>query len=160
MGIEDKILDSQGLPRILENWRRLKYRIVFTNGCFDLLHLGHLNYLEKARRLGDKLVVGLNSDDSVTRLKGPGRPINDEKSRSRLMASLEFVDAVVIFHEDTPLGIIGKVMPDVLVKGDDYLAGNIIGADIVKEQGGKVITVPLLEGYSSSSIIDRIKSNL
>ncbi len=133
--------------------------MVFTNGCFDILHLGHIDYLEKARFLGDKLVVGLNDDDSVRRLKGESRPINNLKARSSMLAALEFVDAVVPFEEDTPLSLISSLLPDVLVKGNDYTIDNIVGADVVIENGGRVETIELVKGYSTTTIINKLKHN-
>lgn len=132
--------------------------MVFTNGCFDLLHLGHVDYLEKARHLGDVLVVGLNTDDSVRRFKGPDRPIQDQQSRARVLAALEFVDLVVLFNEDTPLDLISSLLPDILVKGNDYLAENIVGADVVIRHGGSVITIALVPGYSTTRIVEKIKT--
>jgi rfaE bifunctional protein nucleotidyltransferase chain/domain len=133
---------------------------VFTNGCFDLLHLGHVDYLEKARQLGDKLVLGLNTDTSIKRLKGEERPLQDEMARARIMASLLFVDAVVLFSEDTPYELIKLVQPDILVKGDDYTPDTIVGADIVKAKGGEVKTVSLVKGYSTTNIVAKIKKTV
>lgn len=132
-------------------------KLVFTNGCFDILHRGHITYLAQARQLGGLLVVGLNSDASVRRLKGPGRPVNDQQSRALLLAALEMVDYVVLFEEDTPYDLILKVKPDLLVKGGDYDIDNIVGADFVRLRGGEVHTIPFVEGFSSSSIIDQLK---
>lgn len=134
-----------------------RQKIVFTNGCFDILHRGHITYLARARQLGDLLVVGLNSDASVRRLKGPERPVNDERSRALLLAALEMVDYVVLFEEDTPYNLILKVKPDLLVKGGDYDIHNIVGADFVRQRGGEVRTIPFVQGFSSSSIIDHLK---
>ena len=134
-----------------------RQKIVFTNGCFDILHRGHITYLAQARQLGDLLVVGLNSDASVRRLKGPERPVNDEQSRALLLAALEMVDYVVLFEEDTPYNLILKVKPDLLVKGGDYDIDNIVGADFVRQRGGEVRTIPFVQGFSSSSIIDHLK---
>jgi rfaE bifunctional protein nucleotidyltransferase chain/domain len=134
-----------------------KEKVVFTNGCFDLLHLGHVDYLEKARALGDFLVIGLNTDDSVSRFKGPERPLQDQKSRARILAALQFVDLVVFFNEDTPLNLISELVPDILVKGSDYLAENIVGADVVKKAGGKVETIDFVPGYSTTRIVEKIK---
>ena len=133
-------------------------KLVFSNGCFDIVHLGHLDYLEKARNLGDYLVLGLNSDKSVRQLKGHGRPVIDEISRARLMAGLEYIDSVILFDELTPEKLINAILPDILVKGDDYSIQNIIGADVVIKHGGKVETIPLVKGYSTSEIINKIKS--
>ncbi len=139
-------------------WKAQGRKIVFTNGCFDLLHLGHVDYLEKARSLGDKLVLGLNSDNSVSRFKGPNRPIQDQNSRARVLAALQFVDLVVFFNEDTPLNLITALQPDILVKGSDYLAENIVGADVVKSGGGVVKTIEFVPGYSTSRIVEKIKN--
>ena len=151
----DKILTPAQLPATIAAWRSAGRRIVFTNGCFDLLHLGHVDYLEKARALGDALVVGLNTDASVGALK-PGRPVQDEHARARILASLAFVDAVVLFGEPTPAALIALVQPDVLVKGDDYAPETIVGYDTVMARGGQVLTVPLVPGYSTSRLIARV----
>lgn len=132
-------------------------RLSSANGCFDILHRGHVTYLAQARQMGDLLVVGLNSDASVRRLKGPERPVNDEQSRALLLAALEMVDYVVLFEEDTPYNLILKVKPDLLVKGGDYDIDNIVGADFVRQRGGEVRTIPFVQGFSSSSIIDHLK---
>jgi D-glycero-beta-D-manno-heptose 1-phosphate adenylyltransferase len=153
----DKIKDLSLAKDQVAKWKSQHHKIVFTNGCFDLLHLGHVDYLEKARSLGDKLVVGLNSDDSVSRFKGPERPIQDQNSRSRVLAALQFVDLVVFFNEDTPLNLITEIKPDVLVKGSDYLAENIVGADVVIDGGGVVKTIDFVSGYSTSRIVEKIK---
>ena len=133
-------------------------KIVFTNGCFDVLHFGHVHYLLEARKLGDLLVVGLNSDDSVRRLKGSSRPINGEKERAFVLAALNCVDYVVLFEEDTPEELIKVVCPHVLVKGGDYAIDQIVGADFVKRNGGTVTTIPFVEGYSSTQIIEQLKT--
>ena len=151
----DKILTPAQVPAAIAAWRSAGRRIVFTNGCFDLLHLGHVDYLEKARALGDALVVGLNTDASVGALK-PGRPVQDEYARARILASLAFVDAVVLFGEPTPAALIALVQPDVLVKGDDYAPETIVGYDTVMARGGQVLTVPLVPGYSTSRLIARV----
>jgi len=130
--------------------------IVFTNGCFDILHRGHVDLLAQCRDYGDYVVVGLNSDASTRRLKGPTRPINDQLSRAIVLAGLSFVDAVIIFEEDTPLDLITLVRPDILVKGGDYKASEIVGAEIVRQNGGEVRIVPLTEGYSTTAIISRM----
>ena len=145
--------DAQ-LTAQLSRWREQGLKIVFTNGCFDILHRGHVEYLSKASDMGDVLVVGLNTDASVKRLKGEGRPINDQKARALVLASLSFVDAVVLFDEDTPYELIKAIRPDVLVKGADYKPLEIVGYDIVTSYGGKVETVPLVEGYSTTSILN------
>lgn len=138
-------------------WQNAGNRVVFTNGCFDLIHLGHVDYLEKARMLGDKLVLGLNTDDSVSRFKGPERPLQDQVSRARVLAAMQFVDLVVFFNEDTPLNLISALLPDILVKGSDYLADNIVGADVVKKNGGVVKTIDFVPGYSTTRIVEKIK---
>ena len=157
MWTKDKILTRAQLPAVVAAWQAAGRKVVFTNGCFDLLHLGHVDYLEQARHLGDALVVGLNTDASVSALK-PGRPIQDENARARILAALAFVDAVVLFGEPTPLALIELVQPDVLVKGDDYAPESIVGYDVVMARGGQVRTVPLVAGYSTSRIVARIKS--
>ncbi|HOD18262.1 MAG TPA: D-glycero-beta-D-manno-heptose 1-phosphate adenylyltransferase [Candidatus Cloacimonadota bacterium] len=134
-------------------------KIVFTNGCFDILHAGHVQYLEQAKKLGDILVVGLNSDASVRRLKGENRPINKQEDRALVLAALEFVDYIIIFEEDTPYELIKIVNPDVLVKGGDWKETDIIGADIVQAKGGTVLSLPLRPGLSTSKIIEEIKKN-
>lgn len=131
-------------------------RIVFTNGCFDILHAGHTTYLNSASDLGDVLVVGLNSDDSIRRLKGETRPINSMADRKTVLEALRSVGFVITFDEDTPLELIKAIQPDVLVKGGDYTPDTIVGADVVKERGGQVVVIPLLEGRSTTSIIDKI----
>ncbi|WP_207433772.1 D-glycero-beta-D-manno-heptose 1-phosphate adenylyltransferase [Sabulibacter ruber] len=147
------------LPQLLEKvaeWRAQGQKIVFTNGCFDIVHVGHVDYLERARLLGDKLVLGLNTDQSVSRLKGPTRPLQDEMSRTRVMASFWFTDAVVLFDQETPYELIKAVQPDVLVKGDDYTIETIVGHDIVLEKGGVVKTIPLVKGYSTTQVVSKI----
>jgi rfaE bifunctional protein nucleotidyltransferase chain/domain len=154
-----KIIEPEVLPTKLAYWRFKGYRIVFTNGCFDILHAGHIDYMSKARDLGDLLIIGLNSDNSVARIKGKNRPINNQWDRAILLASLNFVDAVIFFNEDTPYELIRIVQPDVLVKGGDYLAEDIVGYDIIKAKGGEVVTIDFLEGYSTSSLIEKLKEN-
>ncbi len=131
-------------------------KLVFTNGCFDIIHPGHVDYLERARSMGACLVVGLNSDGSVRRLKGALRPVNDQHSRARVLAALACVDFVMIFEEDTPLELIKAIRPDVLVKGGDWSVERIVGRDVVEEAGGTVCSIPLLDGYSTTGTIDRI----
>lgn len=158
MESKDKIVSREELAQKVRQWQSEGKKVVFTNGCFDILHIGHVDYLEKARQLGDKLVLGLNTDASVSRIKGPQRPIVQENSRSRVIAALGFVDAVSFFDEETPKEMIEAVKPDILVKGNDYLAENIVGADFVVKNGGKVMTIPLVEGYSTTNIITKIKN--
>jgi D-glycero-beta-D-manno-heptose 1-phosphate adenylyltransferase len=160
MKSSNKIYTLQQLDTKLQEWRTQGQKIVFTNGCFDLLHLGHVDYLEKARQLGDKLVLGLNTDASISRIKGPSRPLQDEVSRARVMASLLFVDAVVLFNDDTPLELITAVQPDILVKGDDYTVEQIVGHEVVMAKGGEVKTVPLVKGYSTTKIVNKIENQL
>lgn len=154
----EKIHATEKAVLEVTRWKKAGNRVVFTNGCFDLIHFGHLQYLEQARQLGDRLVVGLNSDDSVSRLKGPHRPIKDQKTRASLLAGLFFVDMVVLFDEDTPLQLIQQLAPNVLVKGGDYTIENIVGADIVLNNGGEVKTLPFVPGYSTSAYEEKIKS--
>lgn len=155
----DKILELPKLEKRIAIWQEAGQEVVFTNGCFDILHLGHIDYLEKARKLGDRLVIGLNTDASVSRLKGPQRPLNSEEARARMLAALEFVDAVTLFGEDTPKQLIETLKPDILVKGSDYLTENIVGADIVIAHGGRVETIDLVEGYSTTALIQKIKND-
>jgi rfaE bifunctional protein nucleotidyltransferase chain/domain len=138
-------------------WRLLGEKMVFTNGCFDILHLGHIEYLEKAKAQGKKLIVGVNTDASVKKLKGESRPVNEENARARLIAALQFVDAVILFGEDTPLELISAILPDVLVKGNDYVAKEIVGYEVVTQNGGEVKTIELVEGYSTSKLIEKCK---
>jgi rfaE bifunctional protein nucleotidyltransferase chain/domain len=154
---ESKIKPLSEAKKTVAAWKADGKKIVFTNGCFDLLHLGHVDYLEKARGMGDKLVLGLNTDDSVSRFKGPERPLQDQNSRARVLAALQFIDLVVFFNEDTPLELITEIGPDVLVKGSDYLAENIVGADVVKQHGGVVKTIGFVPGYSTTRIVEKIK---
>ncbi|GHS85068.1 hypothetical protein FACS1894201_04370 [Bacteroidia bacterium] len=130
-------------------------KVVFTNGCFDILHRGHVEYLQKARSLGDKLIVGLNSDASVQRLKGKGRPVQDQESRKIVLAALRCVDEVILFDEDTPYELIQRLQPDVLVKGGDYQPENIVGYDIVTAKGGQVLCLDFVQGYSTTNILSR-----
>lgn len=141
---------------LLHLWKSQQEKLVFTNGCFDLVHQGHLEYMAKAADLGSKLIVGINSDDSTHRLKGAGRPVNTIEARTLLLASLSFVDLVIVFEEDTPYNLIKEIQPDVLVKGKDYRAEEIVGYDIVTEKGGTVETIELVSGFSSTSLIEKI----
>ena len=155
---ENKIFRANDLLVLRNKWKEEQHKVVFTNGCFDIIHLGHIDYLSKASFLGDKLIVAVNSDESVRLLKGENRPIQDEISRLIIMASFSFVDAVVLFSEETPFNIINLLKPDILVKGGDYKADSIVGADIVEGYGGKVEISPFLEGYSTSAIENKIVS--
>ena len=155
--IQQKLVPQDEIPALLEKWKGEK--IVFTNGCFDILHYGHIYLLSKAADLGDKLIVGLNSDTSTSRLKGPARPINNEESRATVIAALEAVDAVIIFEEDTPLSILKKIRPNVLVKGGDYNAQTVVGADLLKSYGGEIIIIDYIPGNSTTSIEEKIKNS-
>lgn len=155
--IEHKILNRDILGGKIATMKFQDKKIVFTNGCFDILHLGHIDYLSKARDQGDVLIVGVNTDDSVRRLKGNGRPLTDEVSRSMIIASLHFVDAVILFDEDTPYELIKFIQPDILVKGKDYKPEEVVGYDIVTKKGGEVVTIDLVEGYSTTAIEEKIK---
>ena len=157
--LQTKILSFTALEGQLEKWRNTNQKIVFTNGCFDLLHFGHVDYLTKARDLGDRLVVGLNTDGSITRIKGAARPINNEESRAAILAGMAYVDAVVLFDEETPINLVSMVMPDVLVKGGDYSIKEIVGHEIVLNNKGEVCTIDFVEGYSSSVLIEKIKNS-
>lgn len=154
--IQHKIQDWSTAQTQIKAWQAAGEQVVFTNGCFDLIHYGHLHYLAEAAQLGNHLVVGLNSDTSVRRLKGEHRPIKDFKSRLALMASLSFVDLVVVFEELTPLKLIEQLAPDILVKGGDWKPEQIVGSSFVLERGGKVLSLPYWEGFSTTSIEQRI----
>lgn len=156
--IAHKIMDWPAAKTQTQWWQDQGLEIVFTNGCFDLLHFGHLHYLAAARALGDKLIVGINSPASVGRLKGANRPINDEATRLYTLAALSFVDLVVSFSEDTPAELIQTLVPDILVKGGDYKIDEIVGADTVLEKGGQVKTLDFVPGYSTSLIEQKIKT--
>jgi rfaE bifunctional protein nucleotidyltransferase chain/domain len=157
--LERKIFSGpEEFKHVLNIWRFSDQKIVFTNGCFDLIHLGHIDYLAKAADAGTKLIVGLNTDASTTRLKGTSRPITNQQSRSSILAGLFFVDAVIFFDEDTPYDLIRAILPDVLVKGADYSIDQIVGADLVQARGGEVKTISFLPGYSTSAIEKKIRS--
>jgi D-beta-D-heptose 7-phosphate kinase/D-beta-D-heptose 1-phosphate adenosyltransferase len=156
--IPDKIFTLQDLKHQVKRWRLLNKTIVFTNGVFDILHQGHIASLSEAALFGHILIVGINSDASVKRLKGESRPVNHEASRTLLMASLLMVDAVIVFEEDTPLNLITAIMPDVLVKGGDYTREQIAGGKEVIAHGGEIKIVPILEGFSTTAIIEKMKS--
>lgn len=150
------------LPELLQKvaqWKAEGQKLVFTNGVFDLIHTGHITYLAQAAELGHKLIIGLNSDASVKRLKGESRPVNNQDSRALLLSAFFYIDAIVVFEEDTPANLINAVMPDVLVKGGDYTIENIVGANEVMANGGEVKTINFVEGYSSTSIINKIRSH-
>lgn len=155
--IQNKIVRNvEALGTTLALWKFKNEKIVFTNGCFDILHRGHVDYLIQAASLGTKLVVGLNTDASVRRLKGETRPVNEEEARALLLASMSFTDKIIFFEEDTPLELIRFIQPDVLVKGNDYKPEEIVGYDIVKNKGGEIVTIQLTPGFSTTSILNRI----
>ncbi len=157
--IPQKILTQEEAVRRVAQWRLLSKKIVFTNGVFDILHQGHIFSLSQAAREGDMLIIGLNADASVKRLKGDSRPVNNQESRALVLASLVMVDAVVLFEEDSPLELIKSLMPDVLVKGGDYTVEQIAGAKEVIANGGHVVINPILEGFSTTNIIQQISNN-
>ncbi len=151
-----KLLSRGEALEKVKAWQALGQKVVFSNGCFDILHAGHVDYLRAARRLGDVLIIGLNSDASVRRLKGEMRPVCPESDRAAVISALEMVDAVTLFDEDTPEELIGDLLPDILVKGSDWAVDQIAGAGAVLQHGGEVLTLPLLEGRSTSGIIEKI----
>jgi rfaE bifunctional protein nucleotidyltransferase chain/domain len=156
--IDKRIMDLVHVRRAVNIWRMKGDRIVFTNGCFDILHRGHVEYLQEAAELGDRLVIGLNSDDSVRRLgKAKDRPLNDQDSRARVLAALRLVDAVVIFDQDTPLELIQAIGPDVLVKGGDWKPEEIVGSADVKARGGEVRSLKLVDGFSTTALVEKIR---
>ena len=153
-----RIMDLVQVQRLCNIWRMKGDRIVFTNGCFDILHRGHVEYLQEAAALGDRLVIGLNTDESVRRLgKGDGRPYNDQESRAKVLAALRLVDAVVLFDQDTPLELVQAIGPDVLVKGGDYTEDQIVGAAQVRARGGDVCSLKLVDGYSTTGLVEKIR---
>ena len=154
----ERIIESENIKKELSELKKKSKKIVFTNGCFDIIHAGHISYLNEAKALGDILIVGLNSDKSVRRLKGADRPVVNERDRAYILANLKPVDYVVIFDEDTPYELIKEIKPDVLVKGADYKGKSIAGSDIVKSSGGETVLINFIEGKSTSEIIKKIKS--
>ena len=157
--ISNKIHTLDSLSKKIRSWNDANEKIVFTNGCFDLIHRGHVDYLSKAADLGTKLVIGVNTDASVNQLKGLHRPIQDEYTRQFILAAFEFVDAVILFGEQTPYDLINFIQPDVLVKGSDYKPEDIVGYDIVKAKGGEICTIDFLPGFSTSLIEKKIKNS-
>ena len=155
----DKIKTLSELTRILKKLKNKRKAVVFTNGCFDILHVGHVSYLEKARSTGDILIVGLNSDSSIRKLKGEKRPLVSQKNRARVLSALTSVDFIVIFSSLTPFNLIKAIKPDVLVKGGDWKVKDVIGSDIVKSYGGKVKSLPYIKGFSTKSLIKKIASS-
>jgi rfaE bifunctional protein nucleotidyltransferase chain/domain len=156
--ITDKIVNWDDAQLKVADWKSQNDTLVFTNGCFDLMHIGHLDYLSKAKDLGSRLIIGLNSSASVSRLKGPSRPINSNDSRGKMLAALEFVDLVVLFSEDTPLELINHLQPNILVKGGDYTKENIIGAKEVENLGGTVEIIKFVDGFSTTSLVTKIQN--
>jgi len=157
--LNSKVYNLDALTNQVEQWKMAGKKVVFTNGCFDIIHRGHIEVLARTADLGDKLVIGLNSDQSIQKLKGKDRPVIDEQSRAILLAALSFVDAIVLFSEDTPLELISALLPDVLAKGGDYEIETIVGHEIVQKNSGKVKLVPFVDGFSSTNIIDKIKNS-
>ena len=154
-----KIYSLEELENQVNAWKQAGEEVVFTNGCFDIIHRGHIEALAQTADLGNRLIIGLNSDSSIQKLKGKNRPIIDEQSRAILLASFSFVDAVILFSEDTPINLIRTLNPDVLAKGGDYEISTIVGHKVVQENGGQVILVPFVDGFSSTTIIDKIKNS-
>lgn len=154
--IENKIKTLPNLLKIIPRLKKSGKKIVFTNGCFDILHLGHITYLEKAKSCGDILIVGINSDKSIHKIKGPHRPIQNQSSRAKVLAALSSIDYVVIFNEPTPIKLIEAIKPNVLVKGADWNIKDIVGSNIVKENKGRVAKIKFIKGFSTSNIIERI----
>ena len=157
--INSKIFSLDDLKNQVNAWKQAGEEVVFTNGCFDIIHRGHIEVLAQTADLGDRLIIGLNSDSSIQKLKGEDRPIIDQQARAILLAALSFVDAVILFPEDTPINLISTLLPDVLAKGGDYEIETIVGHEIVQNNGGQVILVPFVEGFSSTTIIDKIKKS-
>ncbi|MDD4860458.1 MAG: D-glycero-beta-D-manno-heptose 1-phosphate adenylyltransferase [Candidatus Omnitrophica bacterium] len=154
--MKSKLKSAAEAAKIIARLKKQGKRVVFTNGCFDILHVGHVEYLSRARKMGNALVIGLNGDISVRSLKGKGRPVNNEKDRAKVLSALGFVDHIVIFNEDTPEKLIRKLVPDVLVKGADWKNKTVSGVDFIRSRGGKVIFIPFVSGYSTTSILKRI----
>ncbi len=157
--IQEKIFSLDKLKNQVASWKNSGEKVVFTNGCFDIVHRGHIEVLARTADLGSKFIIGLNSDSSIQKLKGGDRPIIDEQARSILLAALSFVDAVVLFSEETPINLISTLIPDVLAKGGDYDIETIIGHEIIQNIGGEVILVPFVDGFSSTNIIEKIKNS-
>ena len=156
--VREKIITTDNLVLKVSQWKKNKMKVAFTNGCFDILHLGHLEILTKSKEFGDRLIVAVNSDESVRKLKGKERPINDFQTRSNMLASFSFVDYVVEFSDDTPKKLIQIIKPDFLIKGGDYKKKNIVGNDIVSSYGGETIIIPLIDGLSSTNTINKLKN--
>lgn len=154
--IKARIITLEDFRPLRETIRNGRGTLVFTNGCFDIIHRGHIAYLSEAASLGSMLIIGLNTDSSVRRLKGPQRPLQDQETRAMVLASLRFVDYVIYFDEDTPMKLISEIQPDILVKGGDYVPDEIVGYDVVTSYGGKVMVLPYLDGFSTTGILSRI----
>ncbi|HEY0262225.1 MAG TPA: D-glycero-beta-D-manno-heptose 1-phosphate adenylyltransferase [Chitinophagales bacterium] len=159
MKITDKIVNLETLLSRIEHWRKVGEKVVFTNGCFDILHVGHISIFNHCASFGDRVIVGVNSDNSVKKLKGETRPINNENDRALVLASLQNVDAVIVFEEETPLNLITQILPDILVKGGDYKLHEIVGTKEVIANGGNVEIVPLVAGKSTTAISEKLKTN-
>ena len=157
--LKNKIFSLENLKLQVENWKATGEEVVFTNGCFDIIHQGHIEVLARTADIGTKLIVGLNSDSSIQKLKGKTRPIIQQQSRAILLASFSFVDALVLFSEETPINLISTLKPDILAKGGDYKIETIVGHKVVQENGGQVILMHFLDGFSSTTIIDKIKNS-
>ena len=156
--LQSKIYTLDQLIDEVINWKDQNKKIVFTNGCFDLIHLGHVEVLARSSDLGDKLIVAINSDESIAKIKGTNRPIIEEESRVKQIAALDFVDAVILFNQDTPINIISSITPNVITKGGDYKISDVVGYEIVQKNNGEVVIIPLTQGYSTTSILDKIKN--
>jgi D-beta-D-heptose 7-phosphate kinase/D-beta-D-heptose 1-phosphate adenosyltransferase len=156
--MRSKVLKAAALARVLSNFRAKGKRVVFTNGCFDILHPGHISYLKRAARLGDLLVIGLNSDRSVRALKGKARPVNNERDRAYVLSALPFVDYITVFGESTPEKLIRMLKPDILAKGGDWRLSDIVGSDFVRSRGGRVARIPFVKGYSTTSLIRKMRA--
>jgi rfaE bifunctional protein nucleotidyltransferase chain/domain len=156
--LQSKIYTLDQLIDKVSNWKDQNKKIVFTNGCFDLIHLGHVEVLARSSDLGDRLIVAINSDESIIKIKGKNRPIIEEESRVKQIAALDFVDAVILFNQDTPINIISSITPNVITKGGDYKISDVVGYEIVQKNNGEVVIIPLTQGYSTTSILDKIKN--
>ena len=156
--LQSKIYTLDQLIDKVSNWKDQNKKIVFTNGCFDLIHLGHVEVLARSSDLGDKLIVAINSDESIAKIKGTNRPIIEEESRVKQIAALDFVDAVILFQQDTPIKIISSITPNVITKGGDYKISDVVGYESVQENNSEVAIIPLTQGYSTTSILDKIKN--
>ena len=156
--LQSKIYTLDQLIDEVINWKDQNKKIVFTNGCFDLIHLGHVEVLARSSDLGDKLIVAINSDESIAKIKGTNRPIIEEESRVKQIAALDFVDAVILFQQDTPIKIISSIIPNVITKGGDYKTSDVVGHEIIQGNNGEVAIIPLTQGYSTTSILDKIKN--